>query len=174
MTEEITVQPTAGEQAVAVPSSPMGHTGSALRGAERNEMKPMVSWAALLDEAVKKPGYIHQAYSRFWSYSIGNQLLALFQILARGAQPGPLATFNKWKELGRHVKKGEQALMLCIPVHCKRSKTMKNDDGTEQDKDFIFTHFLLQRRCSPSIRPKARNTSPLRFPIGTNRRPWKA
>jgi hypothetical protein len=94
--------------------------------------------------------------------------------LARGAQPGPLATFNKWKELGRHVKKGEQALMLCIPVHCKRSKTMKNDDGTEQEKDFIFTHFLLQRRCSPSIRPKARNTSPLRFPIGTNRRPWKA
>jgi N-terminal domain of anti-restriction factor ArdC len=28
----------------------------------------------------------------------------------RGIQPGPLATFPKWKELGRHVKKGEKAL----------------------------------------------------------------
>jgi antirestriction protein ArdC len=65
---------------------------------------------------------------------------------ARGAQPGPLATFNKWKELGRHVKKGERALMLCIPVPCKRTKTMKNADGTEHEKDFIFTHFLLQNR----------------------------
>jgi len=32
-------------------------------------------------------------------------------------------------------------------VPCKRTKTMKNDDGTEQEKDFIFTHFLLQSRC---------------------------
>ena len=49
MTEEIKVQPTAGEQAVAVPSIPQGHTGSALRGAERNDRKPTVSWAALLE-----------------------------------------------------------------------------------------------------------------------------
>ena len=80
MTEEITNQSTVGEQAVAVPSIPQGHTGSARYGAERDERKPLVSWAALLEEAVTKPGFIHQAYSRFWSYSIGNQLLALFQI----------------------------------------------------------------------------------------------
>ncbi len=74
----------------------------------------MVSWAALLDEAVRKPGYIHQAYSRFHNYSLGNQLLALFQCFERSIQPGPLATFPKWKELGRYVKKGEKALTLCI------------------------------------------------------------
>lgn len=146
MTEEITIQPKAGERAAAVPSIAQGHTGSARYGAERAEMKPMVSWAALLDEAVKKPGFIHEAYSRFWNYSIGNQLLAMFQILARGARPGPLATFNTWKEVGRHVKKGARALTLCIPVPCKRTRIMKNDDGTQQEKDFIFTHFLLQSR----------------------------
>jgi hypothetical protein len=27
----------------------------------------MVSWAALLDEPVRKPGYIDKAYSRFYS-----------------------------------------------------------------------------------------------------------
>jgi hypothetical protein len=65
------------------------------------ERKHIVSWAALLDEAVKKPGFIHEAYSRLHNYSLGNQLLALFQCFARGIQPGPLATFPKWKELGR-------------------------------------------------------------------------
>jgi len=38
----------------------------------------MVSWAALLDEAIRKPGYIHEAYSRFRYYSLGSQLLPLF------------------------------------------------------------------------------------------------
>jgi hypothetical protein len=60
----------------------------------------MVLWAALLDEAVKRPGFIHEAYSRFHNYSLGNQLLALFQCMMRGTQPGSLATFLKWKELG--------------------------------------------------------------------------
>ena len=67
-------------------------TGRAPTGADR---KPLVSWAALLDEAVKKPGFIHEAYSRFHNYSLGNQLLALFQCFQRGIQPGPLATFPK-------------------------------------------------------------------------------
>ena len=35
----------------------------------------MVCWAALLDEAVKKPGFIHEAYDCFHNYSLGNQLL---------------------------------------------------------------------------------------------------
>ena len=47
--------------------------------------KSMVSWAALLDEAVKNPGFIHEAYSQFHNYSLGNQLLALFQCFARGS-----------------------------------------------------------------------------------------
>jgi hypothetical protein len=58
-------------------------TGDAPTGAER---KPMVSWAALLDEAVKKSGFIHEAYSRFHNYSLGNQLLALFQCFTRGSR----------------------------------------------------------------------------------------
>ena len=107
----------------------------------------MVSWAVLLDEAVKKPGYIHEAYSRFWNYSIANQLLAMFQILARGAQPGPLATFNKWKELGRHVKKGEKAISLRIPISCARTKTVQKEDGTTEQEAFTFNNFLLKARC---------------------------
>ena len=111
---------------------------------ETGNGKPMVSWAALLNEAVTKPGFIHEAYSRFHNYSLGNQLLALFQCVARGIQPGPLGTFPKWKELGRNVKKGEKALILCMPLVCKRAKTVKADDGTEQEEEFAFTHFTYK------------------------------
>jgi antirestriction protein ArdC len=146
MTEEIKVQQTAEEATSAVPAGHQASTVTARQGAERKERKPMVSWAALLENAVKKPGHIHEAYSRFWNYSIANQLLALFQILARGAQPGPLATFKKWKELGRHVKKGEKAISLRIPVSCSSTKTVKKDDGTTVEEAFTFNNFLLKAR----------------------------
>jgi len=146
MTDEINPHSTAENPSVAVPSIPQGHTGSAGSAPESKNRKPLVSWAALLDEAVKKPGYIHEAYSRFWNHSIANQLLALFQILARGAQPGPLATFKKWKELGRHVKKGEKAISLRIPVSSARTKTVQKDDGTTVEEEFTFNNFLLKAR----------------------------
>ena len=62
---------------------------------------------------------MHEAYSRFWNYSLGNQILALMQCRARVIEPGPLASFNRWKELGRHVRKGQRALELCMPLKLK-------------------------------------------------------
>jgi len=62
----------------------------------------------------------------------------------RGIQPGSLATFPRWKELGRHVKKSEKALTLCLPLTCKRTKTVKKDDGTDQEEEFSFTHFTYK------------------------------
>jgi hypothetical protein len=50
-------------------------------------------WSALLVEAVNKPGLIMDAYSAFWNYSVGNQILALIQCQLRGIQPGPINTF---------------------------------------------------------------------------------
>ena len=78
--------------------------------------KAPAAWSALLAEAVSKPGLISTAYSRFWNYSVGNQLLALWQCMLRGIEPGPINTFLKWKDLGRSVRKGEKALTLCMPV----------------------------------------------------------
>lgn len=77
-------------------------------------------WSQLLVDAVGKPGMISTAYSRFWNYSFGNQLLALWQCMLRKLQIGPIHTFVGWKDLGRHVRKGEKAITLCIPVTVKR------------------------------------------------------
>jgi len=53
-------------------------------------------WADLLREAVSKPGLISTAYSAFYGYSVGNQVLALVQCHQRGIQPGPIATYPGW------------------------------------------------------------------------------
>ncbi|MGH9358461.1 MAG: ArdC family protein [Terriglobia bacterium] len=147
MTEEITIRQTASRPSNAVlasQASTEAPTVGARWGAERTDKKPMISWAALLDEAVSKPGYIHQAYSRFHNYSLGNQLLALFQCVERRLPLEPLASFRKWKELGRHVKKDEKAPTLCMPFTCRRTRTVKKDDGTEQDEEFTYTHFTYK------------------------------
>ena len=43
---------------------------------------------SILERAVAEPGAISTAYSASHGYSIGNQLLALFQCIARGIEPG--------------------------------------------------------------------------------------
>ena len=86
-------------------------------------------FAALLATATTDPGTISAAYSAFHSYSLGNQILAMIQCHARGIPLGPLASFNRWKELGRYVRKGEKAIELCMPITCKR--TIETVDARE-------------------------------------------
>jgi antirestriction protein ArdC len=100
----------------------------------------VASFADLLRSAVTEPGIVSTAYRQFHNYSIGNQLLAWSQCLARGIQPGPMATFPKWKALGRYVRKGEKALTLCQPVTVKR--TTPADDGNDDIN--VFTRFIYR------------------------------
>ena len=102
------------------------------------------TWAELLAQAVTQPGLILAAYSRFWTYSLGNQLLAMLQCVQRGIEPGPLATFPRWKELGRHVKKGEKALVLCMPITHKRKKEAEEDDASADHPEAVYTRFLYR------------------------------
>ncbi len=114
---------------------------------ERNtkQSADIPKWSALLVEAVNKPGLIMKAYSAFHPYSLGNQLLALVQCQMRGLQPGPINTFPKWQVLGRHVKRGEQALIRCMPITCKhRNQETDNDD--ESNREGTFTSFVYKAR----------------------------
>ena len=102
-------------------------------------MAPSVSsFADLLVSAVNEPGIISAAYRQFHTYSIGNQLLAWSQCIQRGIQPGPIATFQRWKELGRYVRRGEKAITLCRPVTVKRT----TEDDTEQAR--VATWFVYK------------------------------
>jgi antirestriction protein ArdC len=99
-----------------------------------------VSFAELLQSAVTEPGILSAAYRQFHSYSIGNQLLAWSQCVDRGIQPGPMATFPRWRELGRHVKRGEKAITLCMPVTVKRRG--EATDGAEDAE--VITRFVYK------------------------------
>ncbi len=111
---------------------------------QQRQSADIPKWSALLVEAVNKPGLIMKAYSAFHSYSLGNQLLALVQCQMRGLQPGPINTFPKWQALGRYVRRGERALILCMPVTRKRRAEDTNDD--EGNGEGTYTSFVYKAR----------------------------
>src|SRR5438067_1985578 len=113
-----------------------------LQPTERHEE---IQFRQLLEEAVTKPGTLMRAYSLFWNYSLGNQILALFQADRRGITLGPIASFNRWKELGRYVKRGEKAIELCMPVTVKRTVTEPGPDGNDVETEVPFKRFVFRR-----------------------------
>lgn len=104
-------------------------------------------WAELLHKAVSEPGTVSAAYSSFHDYSAGNQMLALWQCHARGIAPGPISTYPGWLAKGRHVKRGEKALTLCMPVIVKRrpEQAEEADDSGEVKAD-VMTVFVYRPR----------------------------
>ena len=118
------------------------------------------TFAALLEAAVSQPGTIARAYSAFHSFSLGNQLLAAMQCAERGLPLGPLASFQAWKQKGRHVKRGERALWPWMPLTCKR--TVTQDDGTEETE--IVTRFALKPHWFVYAQTEGREIPPAPIP----------
>jgi antirestriction protein ArdC len=97
-----------------------------------------VAWSTMLKDAVNQPGIISKCYSTFHNYSIGNQVLAYSQLAAREMPLSPIATYKKWADLGRQVKKGSKALALVMPVTVN-----KKDDAGQKTGD-CFQFFTLK------------------------------
>lgn len=132
------------------------------------------SWIDLLKEAVSKPGLISEAYSRFHGYSIGNQILAMMQCHMRGIEPGPIATFMKWKELGRFVVKGQKAIVLCMPITCKRKGTEQPQDGTEDTREATFTRFVYRPNWFVLSQTEGADYVPAELPVWSEERALSA
>lgn len=112
-----------------------------------SETNEVANWAALLREAVEQPGMILEAYSSFHGYSIGNCVLAFLQCRARGISPGPIATYKRWQELGRQVRKGAKALTLCMPVTRKATKKVRDEEREKTvDEDAVYMFFVYRAR----------------------------
>jgi hypothetical protein len=74
------------------------------------------TFAQLLEHAVNEPGILSSAYRQFYGYSLGNQLLALSQCLARGIQPRRGAE-------SRRVAAVHPALIVLTSTFRDRSRT---------------------------------------------------
>lgn len=116
---------------------------------------------ALLDRAVTEPGIVSKAYSAFYGYSIGNQLLAMFQCQAREIEPGPIATFMGWKDKARFVRKGEKAIQLCMPVTCKTNSAEPIDVDA---KDVTFTRFVYRSNWFVLSQTDGQDVEPVTIP----------
>jgi hypothetical protein len=70
-----------------------------------------VPWRTLLDEALTAPGNLTGVYYRFHDYSLINMML----FRAQGIHE-PVASFSRWKILGRHVVRGARAKEVIVPI----------------------------------------------------------
>jgi antirestriction protein ArdC len=70
-----------------------------------------IDWRATLTEALNAPGALGNTYTRFYNYSFLNQI----RLMMQGTRE-PVATYNRWQELGRQVRKGSKAKVVLAPV----------------------------------------------------------
>lgn len=89
-----------------------------------------IKFSEYLSDIVTKEGVLSACYSTFHNYSLLNQLLASSQLQARGQSIAPIASYKKWQDLGRQVKKGSKAIALLMPVlvNKKDAQGQKTDD----------------------------------------------
>jgi len=99
-----------------------------------------INYVELLNEAITKEGKLLEAYRAFYTYSLGNRILAMSQCIAKGIKISPLGTFSQWNQKERYVKRGSKAICLCMPVTKSYTKVNKDtkDEETVKYQSFIY------------------------------------
>ena len=111
----------------------------------KNPSSQKVEYLPLLRNALEMTGTLADCFRQFHNYSFGNQLLLWSQFSERGQKPCPVATFKKWKELGRSVKKGAKAMCMIMPS--RKQYEIEEEDGTK--KVVSFPIFFLRNYWFP-------------------------
>jgi len=96
-----------------------------------------LDWPQLLNTVLTLPGDVGSLsaiYCRFYNYSVLNQVLMYIQGLNE-----PVATYQRWLEIGRQVRKGSKARQILRPI----TVTHKDLDGNRDEKAETFTRFKM-------------------------------
>jgi antirestriction protein ArdC len=88
-----------------------------------------LNWQRLIDVALDSPGSVGDVYNRFYDYSFLNQMFLRMQGISE-----PVATYKRWKGLGRHVLRGSKASAVVRPIIINR----KNEQGEVEDRRLRF------------------------------------
>jgi hypothetical protein len=70
-----------------------------------------IEWSKLMEEALTAPGNLTGVYDRFHNYSLTNMFLFMLQGIRE-----PVASFSRWKSLGRNVIQGARAKEVIVPL----------------------------------------------------------
>lgn len=94
----------------------------------RKEQQPReqlnLEWGVLLDQALSVEGDTGNTYTQLHQYSYLNTLLLRMQ----GVTP-PVASYARWKEVGRHVVKGAAGAIIIRPITVHK----RDEDGEIED-----------------------------------------
>ncbi len=86
-----------------------------------------VDWSQLMEKALTAPGHLGNTYSRFHNYSLTNELLFLIQGLHE-----PVASYSRWKSLGRQVVKGARAKEVIVPLMVNENESAADETLDEK------------------------------------------
>ena len=99
-----------------------------------------------IPKLVVSPDEIDQylsGFEGFYQYSLLNQCIAAYEYYATtGRQAEMFATFKRWKEHGRFVKKGERGVHMIRPVRYTVQVEDGNGDVVEEEK-LTFKPFVV-------------------------------
>lgn len=117
---------------------------------ERGAEPPLarLNWQELIEKALTMPGSLGNTYNRFYTYSFLNQLLLLDQGVLE-----PVATYERWKQLGRQVLRGSRAKVIIRPIIVRK----KDEPGEVEDSYLRFkpvrSLFGLSETTGPDLPP---------------------
>lgn len=113
----------------------MATTTKSKKDAEREERlekahEMLVAKTAALTTSAGWREYLDFA-SRFHNYSLNNLLL----ILCQRPDASRVASYKKWGEMGRQVRKGEKSISIFAPM--MRKVERENADGVKEEKRYV-------------------------------------
>jgi hypothetical protein len=91
--------------------------------------KRVIDWPQIIETALTAPGNVGNTYNRFYEYSFLNQMYLLMQGVHE-----PVATWARWKAIGRHIVRGAEAKYIIRPIYTRADVPNAHEDGEEADE----------------------------------------
>jgi len=80
--------------------------------------------------------------SSFYNYSFANTILISMQGREIEGFEGMIASYTKWKSMGRTVKKGEKGIRIFAPAPIKRkAESINEKTGETEEKEIVINAF---------------------------------
>ncbi len=117
---------------------------------ERSSEQRTIDWQKLIEEALTVPGSLGQTYSKFYNYSFLNQMYLRLQGVRE-----PVATYQRWQEIGRQVVKGAKAKEIIRPIFAKPEPENKDKEPTPIGFKSVKCIFTLSETEGPELPPIA-------------------
>lgn len=129
-----------------------------------------LDWPGLLHEALTMPGNLSGVYDRFHEYSLTNMLL-----FRRQGVHEPVASYARWKNVGRQVLRGARAKEVIVPVMVHGKPDDEPDEPVDEQRErvakligfkLIRAVFALSDTEGPDLPPQPTPGWDLRHALG--------